>query len=343
MHLEIIQPDDWHCHLRDGAYLTTTVLETTKHFKRFVVMPNLSPPVSDVPLAEQYLQRIKAHLPSNHFTPLMVIYLTDKTTPQLIHQAKASGIIFGFKLYPLGVTTHSQAGITNFSALYPVFAAMSEQQFPLLVHGEVNSPSVDIFDREQCFIEQHLSPLIKNFPNLKIVLEHISTQYAVDFIKEAPANVGATITPHHLLLNRNHLLAGELKPHYYCLPILKKRSDQEALIKAAISGNPKFFIGTDSAPHPQIHKESACGCAGIYNTPTALAIYAQVFEENNALDKLSNFTSRFGPEFYGLPIHSEKYCLQKKPWCVPESIAFGQHQLIPFLAGQTLNWQKGSL
>lgn len=339
--IAITYPDDWHCHLRDGAYLATTVPAAAKQFKRVVAMPNLVPPVTTVEHAEKYRGEILKNLPANtHFQPLMTLYLTPDTTPTIIQQAKQSGIIIGCKLYPAGVTTHSQAGINEIEKIYPILQAMEKQQLPLLIHGEVNDPSIDIFDRESVFIDRHLAPITRAFPALKIVLEHITTKEAVEFIQHAPPTLAATITPHHLLLNRNDLLAGGIKPHHYCLPILKRAGHQQALIQAAISGNPKFFIGTDSAPHVRTKKESACGCAGIYNGFAAIEMYAHVFEQAKSLDKLEGFVSKFGPAFYGLPCNTEKMYLVKKPWTVPTSMHFGEETLIPFMAGQSLTWQQ---
>lgn len=338
--IEIIYPDDWHCHLRDGAYLATTVKMAAKSFKRVIVMPNLKTPVTTVAMAQDYLQRIQGYIPKGtHFTPLMTLYLTDKTTPQIIHEAKQSQFIYGCKLYPAGVTTHSQAGVTQLNNLYPAFAAMEKHQIPLQIHGEVNDPDIDIFDRERVFIDRHLIPLAKQFPGLKIVLEHITTLEAVTFIESGPQTLAATITPHHLMLNRNAMFAGGARPHHYCLPILKRKGHQEALIKAATSGNPRFFIGTDSAPHPKSQKESACGCAGIYNHIGAIEMYAQIFEKAQRLDKLEGFTSQFGANFYGLPYNQEKFILRKRATTIPAKIDFGDEELVPFLAGETIPWQ----
>ncbi|MBS0288565.1 MAG: dihydroorotase [Proteobacteria bacterium] len=337
--LTIIYPDDWHCHLRNENALATTVPYAAKQFKRVVAMPNLQPPVCDVDAALNYLQEIKAHIPEGaDFTPLMTLYLTDKTTTKTIYDAKEKGI-FGCKLYPAGVTTHSTQGVTSLEALYPVFATMAKQQMPLLIHGEVNDKSVDIFDREKRFIEQHLVKLTQEFPELKVVLEHITTKEAVQFIESTSSNVAATITPQHLLLNRNDLLAGGIKPHHYCLPILKRSLHQETLIKAATSANPKFFIGTDSAPHAKKQKESACGCAGIFSHHGAIELYAQAFEQANALDKLEGFTSKFGPDFYGFAYNKAKLTLKRIPWVVPKTIPYAQDVLVPLFAEKTLAWQ----
>ncbi len=304
-------------------------------------MPNLKAPVTDAEMAKAYYQRIMANVQKDtQFNPLITLYLRDNTTPDMIIKAKETGLVFGCKLYPAGVTTNSQAGVASLEGLYPVFEAMAKVQLPLLIHGEVNDKDIDIFDRERIFIDRHLGDIIQRFPALKIVLEHITTYDAVDFILESPNNVAATITPQHLLLNRNDLLVGGIKPHHYCLPILKRQKHQQALIKAATSGNPKFFIGTDSAPHAKSQKESDCGCAGIFSHHAAIELYAQVFEQVNALDKLENFTSKFGPDFYGLPYNQTKMTLIKKSWTIPEQIAYDDEVLIPFFASNTLNWQQ---
>lgn len=341
--IEIIYPDDWHCHLRDGDFLMVTVPHIARQFKRAVVMPNLVPPVTTVPMAQAYRQRIQAAIPAgNEFNPLMTLYLTDETSPQTIVEAKNSGFIIGCKLYPAGVTTNSAAGVSDLSKCDVVFETMSEVGLPLLIHGEVNDPAIDIFDRERVFIERHLMPLTQRFPKLKIVLEHITTLDAVEFVLHAPQNVAATITPHHLLLNRNDMLVGGIKPHHYCLPILKRQTHQAALIQAATSGNPKFFLGTDSAPHAKSKKEAPCGCAGVYNAFNAMELYTAAFEQADALDKLENFASKFGPAFYGLPINRAKLTLTKAPWQMPSTLAYGEETLIPFLAGETLAWKTTS-
>ncbi len=341
--LEIIRPDDWHCHLRDQAFLSRTVKDTSERFHRTVVMPNLKPPIVNCQEASDYRKRILAQSPSSTFDPLMTLYLQADTDPKTLREAKKLDWIIGCKLYPAGVTTHSDQGVQKIQSIYPLLEIMQAIKLPLLIHGEVNDPKVDIFDREARFIEEELKPLLHHFPNLKIVLEHISTQVAVDFVLSGPPTLAATITPQHLLLNRNDLLSGGIKPHYYCLPILKRSSDQEALLKAVTSGNPKFFLGTDSAPHTQAHKESNCGCAGIYSAHAAIEIYAQIFEEQNALTHLENFASVYGAEFYERPINSEKIKLERKPWEVPLSLEFGDQILIPLWAGKTLNWRMAGL
>lgn len=338
--IEIIYPDDWHCHLRDGDLLHTTVPDIARQFRRAIVMPNLVPPITDIDAAQAYRERILQRVPAgNPFTPLMTLYLTDETRIETIYTAKQSGIIFGCKLYPAGVTTHSHAGVTDIQKCYPVFAAMAEVGLPLLIHGEVNDPQIDIFDRERVFIERYLQKLVTNFPQLKVVLEHITTQDAVAFVEQMGPQVAATITPHHLLLNRNDLLAGGIKPHHYCLPILKRQTHQQALRQAATSGNPKFFLGTDSAPHAKSKKEAACGCAGIYNAYAAIEYYAEVFSQLNALDKLENFASRFGPAFYGLPVNTDKITLTQTAWTLPNNLSFGEETVLPFFAGETLSWK----
>ncbi|MFW0039608.1 MAG: dihydroorotase [Coxiella endosymbiont of Dermacentor silvarum] len=339
--ITIIQPDDWHCHLRDYPYLERTVTDTAFQFEKAVVMPNLVPPITTVAQAQAYYERIKQHIPTNSkFTPLMTLYLTDTLSLKEIKSAKQSNFIIAFKLYPMGTTTHSRLGIKSFQKIYSIIEALQSMDLPLLIHGETIDPTIDIFDREAVFIERELTHLIKHFPNLRMVLEHISTKMAVDFITEtALPTLAATITPHHLWLTRDHLLKGGLRPHYYCLPILKTSSDQAALIKAAISGNPKFFLGTDSAPHPKIAKESACGAPGIYSAPAAIEIYTELFDRYNALDKLEGFASCFGAQFYGLPINTKKITLVKQTWQVAQALSFGSDTVIPLLAGEKLNWR----
>lgn len=338
--LTITYPDDWHCHLRDGPYLATTVPAAAREFKRVVVMPNLVPPVSQVAEALAYRDRIlAAMLPNQTFEPLMVLYLTAALKPEDVRAAKASGAILGYKLYPQGVTTHSSEGIKSIEAIYPLLEVLSEQGLPLLIHGEVNDPEVDIFDREKVFIETQLAPMIARFPQLRMVLEHITTREAVDFVKQAPQTLAATITPHHLLLDRNALFQGGICPHHYCLPLLKRRADKEALLQAAISGNPKFFLGTDSAPHAQRKKETACGCAGIYHGGHAMPAYAQAFHGVNALDKLAGFASQFGPQFYGLPENTHKMTITQSTDHVPESVTFGKETLIPFHGGKSFDFK----
>jgi dihydroorotase len=338
--IHIRKPDDWHCHFRQDEYLSRTVNDTARQFARAIVMPNLQPPVTTVSQAETYRRQIMAALTEpGEFSPLMTLYLTDSTTPALIEQAAQSPDIHACKLYPAGATTHSAAGVTDLTGLYSVFAAMQECDLPLLIHGESTQAQVDIFARESVFIEQTLRPILDAFPRLRIVLEHISTTRAVEFVQQGPASLAATITPHHLWLNRNDLLVGGIKPHYYCLPILKRLEDQQALVAAATSGNPKFFLGTDSAPHAQSDKESACGCAGIYSAHNAMALYAQVFEKAGALDRLEDFASRFGAQFYKLPLNTQTITLVKQPDPIPAQLTFGQQRVIPFMAGETIDWQ----
>ena len=340
--LSITRPDDWHVHLRDGEVLKNTVGDISRYFGRAIVMPNLVPPVTNATLAKAYHERIMAAVPvaqNKQFKPLMVLYLTDNTTSKDIHEAKASGLIFAAKLYPAGATTNSSSGVTDVDKLKDVFAAMQSVGMPLLVHGEVTSADIDIFDREQVFIDTVLSPLVANYPKLKIVLEHITTKNAVDFVNQAGENVAATITVHHLLFNRNHMLVGGIRPHYYCLPVLKRNTHQQALISAATSGSAKFFLGTDSAPHAQHAKESGCGCAGSYTAHAAIELYAEVFEQANALDKLEAFASLNGPAFYQLPVNEDKITLVKKSWSVPATMTFGSDVFVPIRADDQIAWQ----
>lgn len=337
--LTITAPDDWHIHLRDGDALALTVTDAANQFRRAVVMPNLVPPIVNAEQALAYKNRIQAFIPQQReFEPLMVLYLTDKTTADDIINAKAAGIV-ACKLYPAGATTNSASGVTDIEALTPTLEVMAEHNMLLLVHGEVTQAEVDIFDREAVFIERILAPLAARIPSLKIVLEHITTADAAEFVRHSSDNIAATITAHHLLYNRNHLLAGGIRPHYYCLPVLKRNTHQQALIEAAISGNPKFFLGTDSAPHSRDKKESACGCAGAYTAHAAMPLYTQAFEEAGALDKLEAFASFFGPDFYQLPRNSDTITLLKQEWQVPPSLPYGLEKLIPMAAGETLSWR----
>ena len=334
------RPDDWHIHLRDGDFLGRTVADASKQFARAIVMPNLVPPVRNAKEADSYRQRILQHVPAGaSFEPLMVLYLTDTTSADDIHQAHAAGFIKAVKLYPAGATTNSDSGVTDLRHCKAALAAMQEVGMPLLVHGEVTSSDIDIFDREKVFIDMVLRPLIAEFPQLKVVLEHITTADAVAFVESAPANIAATITAHHLLYNRNDMLAGGIRPHYYCLPILKRNTHQQALLKAATSGNPKFFLGTDSAPHAVEKKETSCGCAGCYTAYAAIELYAEAFETAGALDKLDSFASQFGPAFYGLPANQSTITLRKQSWFMPESLDFGPTQLKPLRANETISWQ----
>lgn len=337
--ITLLQPDDAHTHLRDGAYLQTTVPPTAQQFARAIVMPNLKPPVTTLTALKAYKQRILTALPAGvHFEPLMTLYLTDSMTPEHIVEAALSRQVIGLKLYPAGVTTNAEAGVRHIERLDPLFAAMEAHDLPLLIHGEVSDPSVDIFDRERYFLT-YLEQLVHKFPALRIVLEHITTREAVQFVTSAPSTVAATITPHHLLLNRNHLLSGGIHPHYYCLPVLKRHTHQEALIVAATSGNPKFFLGTDSAPHTIRMKETSCGCAGIYSAHAAIALYIEAFAGVGALDKLEAFGSHYAADFYRLPPNVRQITLIQKPWRVPEELAFGDETLVPLWAGETLQWQ----
>jgi dihydroorotase len=337
--ITLTRPDDWHIHLRDGDALQRTVADAARYFGRAIAMPNLVPPVTDTQQALAYKERILAARPAgSSFEPLMVLYLTDNTEPQEIFRAKAAGI-HACKLYPAGATTNSASGVTDLKKVYPVLEAMQETGMLFLLHGEVTDSAIDIFDREKTFIDRTLTQLVDHFPALRMVLEHITTSEAAAFVSEAPANVGATITAHHLLYNRNHMLAGGIRPHYYCLPILKRNTHQQALIEAATSGNPKFFLGTDSAPHAHNRKEAACGCAGSYTANAALELYAEAFEDAGALDKLEGFASHFGPDFYQLPRNTDTITLVKQSWQVPDSLTLGDQSLIPLRAGETLRWQ----
>ena len=340
MELTITQPDDWHIHLRDDAALTLTVPDAARSMARAIVMPNLKPPVVNASQARTYYDRIIAARPQGStFEPLMTLYLTDRTTPEDIREAAASGIVHAVKLYPAGATTNSDSGVTDIRGRYPVFKAMAETGIKLLIHGEVTTASVDIFDREAAFLDTFLKDIVHDFPDLQVVLEHITTKAAVDFVKAAPANLAATITAHHLLFNRNHMLAGGIRPHYYCLPILKRSTDQTALLEAATSGNPKFFLGTDSAPHSTAAKESSCGCAGSYTAYASMELYAMAFEMMDALDMLEGFASHFGPDFYNLPRNEKTITLVRDDWTVPQKFAFGSETLTPLLAGETIGWR----
>jgi|TARA_B110000259_G_scaffold187990_1_gene244358 dihydroorotase len=338
--IRILKPDDMHLHVRDGAIMANVIQDTARQFARAIIMPNLSDPIISAFKAEQYYRAIKAT--STDLEPLMTLYFTDQLSMIELDKVKHSPHIHGVKLYPAGVTTNSESGIDSINDCFPIFEMMEKKGIPLLLHGEVNDPSVDIFDREKVFIDKYLTNICKQFPSLRIVFEHISTKEAVDFVSNSNQLVSATITPQHILLNRNDLLVGGIKPHNYCLPIVKRSSHQKAVLNAAISGNPKFFLGTDSAPHFRSQKESACGCAGIYSARTALEFYAQIFDENNALDKLENFSSKFGADFYGLPRNKGFITLTKKEYKVPSSILIENQELIPFYAGETLKWQLSS-
>ncbi len=339
--LTITRPDDWHLHVRDQDALAFTVPATSQHFGRAIIMPNLNPPIKTIADARAYQTRIMQHVPTTHdFTPLMTLYLTQDTQPDDIIAAHESGIIKGFKLYPAGATTNSSNGVSDVKALYPVIAKLESLQIPLLLHGEVVDQDVDIFDREAVFIERTLKPLLQAFPQLKVVLEHITTAQAAEFVMQSSAQIAATITPQHLLYNRNHLLVGGIKPHLYCLPILKRNTHQAALVKAAVSGNPKFFLGTDSAPHAASTKENSCGCAGCFSAPYALSLYAEVFDQENALDKLEGFASFYGADFYGLPRNLSQITLIKSPITIPDSTHYIKNdRLINLGSNQVFSWK----
>ncbi len=334
------RPDDWHLHLRDGAAMAAVLADSARRFARAIVMPNLRPPVRTTEEALAYRGRILAALPAGAaFEPLMTLYLTDDTPPEEISRAKLSGRVHGVKLYPAGATTHSEAGVTRLSRCFHALERMQAVGLPLLVHGETTDAAIDVFDREMVFIEEVLGPTLERFPGLKIVLEHVTTRAAVQFVEVTGPNVAATITAHHLLLNRNALFLGGIRPHHYCLPVLKREADREALVEAAVSGNPKFFLGTDSAPHARAAKEAACGCAGIYTAHAAIELYAIAFEEAGALDKLEGFASEFGARFYGLPVNGERITLLREDWRVPERLAFGGDELVPLRAGESIPWK----
>ena len=340
--LTITRPDDWHLHLRDGAALRAVLPDTVRRFARAVVMPNLKPPVRTVDEARGYRERILAALPAGlRFEPLMTLYLTDNTAPAEIAKARASGFVHAVKYYPAGATTNSDFGVSAVEKTYPALEAMAEHGLPLLVHGEVTDAEVDVFDREAVFIERVLVPVLKRFPALKLVLEHATTREGIAFVKNAPANVAATLTAHHLLYNRNAMFKGGIRPHYYCLPVLKREAHRQALVEAAISGNPKFFLGTDSAPHGKTAKECACGCAGMYTAHAGIELYAEAFEAVGALDKLEAFASFYGADFYGLPHNQERVTLRKSAWQAPDSLAFGNDALVPLRAGEPISWQLG--
>ena len=337
--LTIRRPDDWHLHLRDGEALAAVLAHTVRRFARAVIMPNLTPPVTTTAAALAYRQRITAQLPEGaQFTPLMTLYLTDTMLPEEIDRAAASGIVVGCKLYPAGATTHSAAGVTDVRRIDAVLERMSERGLVLQVHGEVTDPSVDVFDREARFIDQVLAPLMARCPRLRVVFEHVTSRAAVDFVCSAPAGIGATITPQHLLLNRNALFQGGLRPHHYCLPVLKRESDRQALLAIVARGDSRFFLGTDSAPHSRRAKEAACGCAGIFSAHAAIELYAEVFEQIGALSRLEDFASGFGADFYRLPRNQDCITLERRPWIAPAHLPFGSEQLVPFRAGESIAW-----
>lgn len=338
--ITLTRPDDWHLHLRDGAVLKDVLPHTARQFARAIVMPNLKPPVTTVALAKAYRERILAALPDKvQFEPLMTLYLTDNTSPDEIKRAADSGFIHGVKLYPAGATTNSDAGVTNLAHCMSTLEAMQELGLPLLLHGEVTHNDIDVFDRESVFIETILIPLRKKLPSLKIVFEHITTSQAVDYVRDAEGPIAATITAHHLLYNRNAIFKGGIRPHYYCLPVLKRESHRQALLRAASSGNPKFFLGTDSAPHAKDLKEHACGCAGCYTALHAMELYAQAFEEIGALDKLEGFASFYGPDFYQLPRNQTTVKMERTSWHIPDELHVAGSKVVPLDAGQVLHWK----
>jgi dihydroorotase len=337
--LTITRPDDWHLHVRDGAAMASVVPHSAAQFGRALIMPNLRPPVTTAALAAAYRERILSALPSGStFQPLMSLYLTDKLAPEEIVRARAAGVV-AVKLYPAGATTNSDAGVTDLRKTYPTLEAMQREGILLLVHGEVTDPEVDIFDREAVFLERHLIPLRRDFPELKIVVEHMTTREATQYVRDADHFTAATITAHHLLYNRNAIFTGGIRPHYYCLPVLKRETHRQALVEAATSGSPKFFLGTDSAPHPALLKEHALGCAGCYTALSAMELYAEAFDQAGALDKLEGFASFHGADFYGLPRNTGKITLKKEAWQLPETVPFGEAQLKPLAGGETLNWK----
>jgi dihydroorotase len=337
--LTITRPDDFHLHLRDGAVMSSVVRDSASQFGRAIIMPNLTKPVVSIQHAKAYRERIIAALPDDsRFEPLMTLYLTDNTTCSEIETAIQNKIIYAIKYYPSGSTTNSENGVTNIENIFPLLECMIEHDFPLLVHGETTAPDVDIFDREAVFIDTTLLPLVKRYDQLRLVLEHVSTLEGINFIKAGSKNIAATITPHHLLLNRNNIFINGLRPHHYCLPVLKSEDHRQAVLEAATSGNPKFFLGTDSAPHAKYDKESACCPAGIYSAYNAMSIYAECFEQAGSLDRLEGFASHFGADFYRLPRNQDTITLVKKEWTVPETLPFGEMSLVPLRAGETCQW-----
>ena len=338
--ITITRPDDWHLHLRDDAVLRDLVPHTARQFRRAIIMPNLKPPVTDTAAALAYRERILAACPPDaDFEPLMTLYLTDRLPPEEIRRAADSGHVHAVKLYPAGATTHSDAGVTDLRHCDATLAVMEELGMPLLVHGEVTDAEVDVFDREAVFIERHLVPLTRRFPQLKIVLEHITTREGVAFVRDSGPNVAGTLTAHHLLMNRNTMFAGGIRPHHYCLPVLKREQHRRALVEAATSGDPAFFLGTDSAPHPRGAKESACGCAGMYTAHAAIELYAEVFEAAGALERLEAFASFHGPDFYGLPRNSGQIRLRRESWRVPDHYPLGDSEVVPLRAGEEIGWR----
>lgn len=340
MKLTITRPDDWHLHLRDGIAMQAVLPDTCRQMGRAIVMPNLKPPVTTVEAAAAYRERILAARPAGScFEPLMTLYLTETTTAEEVRKAKASGFVHGIKLYPAGATTNSDAGVRDVANAMVALEAMAEVGMPLLVHGEVTDPSVDVFDREAVFIDTVFEPLMQRLPQLRVVFEHITTRQAAEYVAAAPDNVAATITAHHLLMNRNALFTGGIRPHHYCLPVLKREVHREALVAAATSGSSKFFLGTDSAPHARHTKENSCGCAGMYTANAAIELYAEAFEQAGALDKLEAFASFNGPAFYGLPRNADSVTLVKESWQVPATLAYGEEELVPLRAGEHVHWR----
>ena len=337
--ITITRPDDWHLHVREGDALKSVVPDTAKQFGRAIIMPNLAAPITTAAQAQAYRDEIVAAAPKTNFEPLMTLYLTDNTTPEMIYEAKASGIVHGLKLYPAGATTNSDKGVTDLKNIYPALEAMQEVGLLLLVHGEVTDSGIDIFDREKIFIESKLKPLVYKFPDLKIVLEHITTADAVEFVSNAAENIGATITAHHLLMNRNAIFVGGIRPHHFCLPILKRETHRRALLEAASSGNAKFFLGTDSAPHVQGAKESACGCAGMYTAYHAMELYTEAFDNAQSLNNLEAFASFNGADFYGLPRNNDTITLNRETWEVPKSLNMADDKVIPLRAGENCFWK----
>lgn len=337
--ITITRPDDWHLHLRDGDAMRSVLSDSARRFGRAIVMPNLSPPVTTVTAAMEYRERILDGIPDGlPFRPLMTLYLTDNTSAAEIQRGSDSGLITAAKLYPAGATTNSDSGVTELSNIIEPLAMMAELNMPLLVHGEVTDPAVDLFDREALFIERVLAPALEQLPTLRVVFEHITTRDGVQFVEQAAETVAATITAHHLLMNRNAMFSGGIRPHHYCLPVLKRERHRIALVEAATSGNPKFFLGTDSAPHPRDAKESSCGCAGMYTAHAAIELYAEAFEEAGALDRLEGFASFFGADFYGMTRNRETITLEKRSWEVPAELPFGKETVVPFRAGEQVGW-----
>lgn len=338
--LEILRPDDWHLHLRDGAGLAAVLPHTAAQFARAIVMPNLRPPVRTVAEAAAYRQRILDALPAGlRFEPLMTLYLTDNTPASEIEAAAASGFVKAVKYYPAGATTNSDSGVTDLARCEAVFEALERTGLLLLMHGEVTDHTVDVFDREAVFIERHLQRVVETYPRLKVVLEHVTTRQGIEFVRSAREGVAATLTAHHLLLNRNAMFTGGIRPHAYCLPVLKREEHRRVLMEAAISGNPRFFLGTDSAPHARHTKEASCGCAGLYTAHAAIELYAEAFEDAGALDRLEGFASHFGPDFYGLPRNTDRIRLAREDWQVPETYPFGSDTVVPMRAGENVRWR----